>query len=174
MSSVIRPGSEPLRRFSLPRPKTVAGLVVVAVGLWLSVLIVRELAAIIADPNASAWLATFNDLPPDARTVTTPSGEYRVPPVFLQSLGLLLLAVFLYCFTNLAVVILRVGGWMLRDDAEEILKKFTQRIEEMKRTATYRIDIEAWSGKQKEESPDFPGAYEFPGMSVPFHPGDEG
>ena len=135
MSSVIRPGSEPLRGFSLPRAKTVTGIVIVGIGLWLSVLIVRELLAVIGDPSASAWLATFNDLPADARTVTTPSGEYRVPPVFLQSLGLVLLAVFLYCLTNLAVVILRIGGWMLRDDAEEVLKKFTQKIEELKRAA---------------------------------------
>jgi nitroimidazol reductase NimA-like FMN-containing flavoprotein (pyridoxamine 5'-phosphate oxidase superfamily) len=43
-------------------------------------------------------------------------------------------------------------------------------LEEMKRTATYRIDIEAWSGKQKEEAADFPGAYDFPLMPIPFEP----
>lgn len=41
-------------------------------------------------------------------------------------------------------------------------------LDEMKRTATYRIDIEAWSGKQKEEAADFPGAYEMPKISIPF------
>ena len=33
--------------------------------------------------------------------------------------------------------------------------------EEVKRTAVYRLDIEAWSGKEKAEAPDFPGAYRF-------------
>ena len=40
--------------------------------------------------------------------------------------------------------------------------------EELSRTAVYRIDIEAWSGKQKEVEPDFPGAFELPGVPVPF------
>ena len=31
--------------------------------------------------------------------------------------------------------------------------------EELTRTSVIRIDIEAWSGKQKAEAPDFPGAY---------------
>jgi len=31
--------------------------------------------------------------------------------------------------------------------------------EELKRTAVYRVDIEAWSGKKKEVAPDFPGAF---------------
>ena len=31
--------------------------------------------------------------------------------------------------------------------------------EELARTAVFRIDIEAWSGKKKEVAPDFPGAY---------------
>ena len=31
--------------------------------------------------------------------------------------------------------------------------------EELARTAVYRIEIEAWSGKKKEVAPDFPGAY---------------
>ena len=33
--------------------------------------------------------------------------------------------------------------------------------EELARTAVYRIDIEAWSGKKKEVAPDFPGAYRY-------------
>jgi len=31
--------------------------------------------------------------------------------------------------------------------------------EEVKRTAIIRVDIESWSGKEKKEAPDFPGAY---------------
>ncbi|MEZ4701636.1 MAG: pyridoxamine 5'-phosphate oxidase family protein [Rhodothermales bacterium] len=34
--------------------------------------------------------------------------------------------------------------------------------EELKRTAVFRIDIRQWSGKKKEESPSFPGAYHYP------------
>lgn len=33
--------------------------------------------------------------------------------------------------------------------------------EELIRTAVIRIDIDAWSGKEKTEAPDFPGAYWF-------------
>jgi nitroimidazol reductase NimA-like FMN-containing flavoprotein (pyridoxamine 5'-phosphate oxidase superfamily) len=33
--------------------------------------------------------------------------------------------------------------------------------EEIRRTAVLRIDIEEWSGKEKTEAPDFPGAYWF-------------
>jgi nitroimidazol reductase NimA-like FMN-containing flavoprotein (pyridoxamine 5'-phosphate oxidase superfamily) len=40
--------------------------------------------------------------------------------------------------------------------------------DELKRTAVYRVDIEAWSGKQKEAPEDFPGAYVLPGPPVPF------
>lgn len=40
--------------------------------------------------------------------------------------------------------------------------------EELARTAVYRIDIETWSGKQKEVEADFPGAYELPAIPVPF------
>ena len=40
--------------------------------------------------------------------------------------------------------------------------------EEMKRTAVYRIDIDAWSGKEKSVEPDFPGAYPLAEMPVPF------
>lgn len=32
---------------------------------------------------------------------------------------------------------------------------------ELKRTSTYRIDIESWSGKRKQVADDFPGAYLF-------------
>ncbi|MEQ8329483.1 MAG: pyridoxamine 5'-phosphate oxidase family protein [Longimicrobiales bacterium] len=39
---------------------------------------------------------------------------------------------------------------------------------ELKRTAVYRIDVEAWSGKQKEVAPDFPGAFDLPALPVPF------
>lgn len=39
---------------------------------------------------------------------------------------------------------------------------------ELKRTAVYRLDIEAWSGKQKEVAPDFPGAFSLPEVPVPF------
>jgi nitroimidazol reductase NimA-like FMN-containing flavoprotein (pyridoxamine 5'-phosphate oxidase superfamily) len=31
--------------------------------------------------------------------------------------------------------------------------------QEVRRTAVIRLDIEAWSGKEKTEPPDFPGAY---------------
>ncbi|RMH18552.1 MAG: hypothetical protein D6701_06170, partial [Gemmatimonadetes bacterium] len=40
--------------------------------------------------------------------------------------------------------------------------------EELKRTAVYRIDIEAWSGKEKAVAPDHPGAYGLPGPPIPF------
>lgn len=40
--------------------------------------------------------------------------------------------------------------------------------EDLERTAVYRVDIEAWSGKQKEVEPDFPGAYALPEPPVPF------
>ena len=40
--------------------------------------------------------------------------------------------------------------------------------EELKRTAVFRIDIEAWSGKQKEVEADFPGAFSLPRLPVPF------
>ncbi|MCY4398052.1 MAG: pyridoxamine 5'-phosphate oxidase family protein [Gemmatimonadetes bacterium] len=40
--------------------------------------------------------------------------------------------------------------------------------EELKRTAVYRIDIEAWSGKQKEVPADFPGAFALEAPPVPF------
>ena len=40
--------------------------------------------------------------------------------------------------------------------------------EELARTAVYRIDIETWSGKQKEVEADFPGAFDMPVLNVPF------
>ncbi len=40
--------------------------------------------------------------------------------------------------------------------------------DELRRTAVYRIDIEAWSGKQKEVEEDFPGAFDLPDVPVPF------
>ena len=40
--------------------------------------------------------------------------------------------------------------------------------EELARTAVYRIDVEAWSGKQKEVQADFPGAFDLPEFPVPF------
>jgi len=40
--------------------------------------------------------------------------------------------------------------------------------EEMKRTAVFRVDIETWSGKQKEVEADFPGAFSLPEIAVPF------
>jgi nitroimidazol reductase NimA-like FMN-containing flavoprotein (pyridoxamine 5'-phosphate oxidase superfamily) len=40
--------------------------------------------------------------------------------------------------------------------------------EEMARTAVYRIDVETWSGKQKEVEADFPGAFDMPTLPVPF------
>jgi nitroimidazol reductase NimA-like FMN-containing flavoprotein (pyridoxamine 5'-phosphate oxidase superfamily) len=40
--------------------------------------------------------------------------------------------------------------------------------DELSRTAVYRIDVETWSGKQKEVEADFPGAFSLPPLSVPF------
>jgi nitroimidazol reductase NimA-like FMN-containing flavoprotein (pyridoxamine 5'-phosphate oxidase superfamily) len=40
--------------------------------------------------------------------------------------------------------------------------------EELARTAVYRIDVETWSGKQKEVAEDDPGAFELPPLPVPF------
>lgn len=40
--------------------------------------------------------------------------------------------------------------------------------EELTRTAVYRVDIQAWSGKQKEVEADFPGAFALPDVPVPF------
>jgi len=45
--------------------------------------------------------------------------------------------------------------------------------EELKRTAVYRLEIEAWSGKEKKAASDFPGAYRFgeAPQSIPSTPG---
>ena len=40
--------------------------------------------------------------------------------------------------------------------------------EELARTAVYRIEVETWSGKQKEVDADFPGAFDLPPLPVPF------
>lgn len=40
--------------------------------------------------------------------------------------------------------------------------------DELARTTVYRVDIETWSGKQKEVEPDFPGAFDVPDLPVPF------
>ncbi|MCY4058725.1 MAG: pyridoxamine 5'-phosphate oxidase family protein [Gammaproteobacteria bacterium] len=40
--------------------------------------------------------------------------------------------------------------------------------DELKQTAVYRIDVEAWSGKQKEAPEDFPGAFSLDLPPVPF------
>lgn len=42
--------------------------------------------------------------------------------------------------------------------------------DELRRTAVYRIDIETWSGKQKEVEEDFPGAFALAPPPVPFTP----
>jgi len=39
---------------------------------------------------------------------------------------------------------------------------------ELKRTAVYRVDVEAWSGKEKFEAPDFEGAFELERVPLPF------
>lgn len=46
--------------------------------------------------------------------------------------------------------------------------------DELRRTAVYRIDIETWSGKQKEVSEDFPGAFSLEVPPVPFPERDTG
>ena len=40
--------------------------------------------------------------------------------------------------------------------------------DELRRTAVYRIDVDSWSGKQKEVAEDFPGAFSFEDPPVPF------
>lgn len=40
--------------------------------------------------------------------------------------------------------------------------------DELARTTVYRVDIEAWSGKQKEVEPEFPGAFDLPPLPIPF------
>lgn len=41
---------------------------------------------------------------------------------------------------------------------------------ELRRTAVYRIDVDAWSGKQKAAAADFAGAYLRDDVQVPFEP----
>ena len=45
---------------------------------------------------------------------------------------------------------------------------------DLARTAVLRIDIETWSGKQKEVAGDFPGAFMLPQLPVPFPGNPEG
>lgn len=76
-------------------------------------------------------------------------------------------------------------GRVVEDDGEarealqRLLDKYAPHLEpgrdyrpttddELNRTAVYRIDIETWSGKQKEVEEDFPGAFELPPLPVPF------
>jgi nitroimidazol reductase NimA-like FMN-containing flavoprotein (pyridoxamine 5'-phosphate oxidase superfamily) len=40
--------------------------------------------------------------------------------------------------------------------------------DELMRTAVFRVDIESWSGKQKEAAPDYPGAFDLPALTLPF------
>jgi uncharacterized protein len=40
--------------------------------------------------------------------------------------------------------------------------------DELARTTVFRIDVEAWSGKQKEVEEDFPGAFALPDFPMPF------
>ena len=40
--------------------------------------------------------------------------------------------------------------------------------DELRRTAVYRVDVETWSGKQKEAAEDHPGAFTLDAVSVPF------
>lgn len=42
--------------------------------------------------------------------------------------------------------------------------------EELKRTSVFRVDVEAWSGKEKVVEPDFPGAFAVDGPPFPFVP----
>jgi nitroimidazol reductase NimA-like FMN-containing flavoprotein (pyridoxamine 5'-phosphate oxidase superfamily) len=57
-----------------------------------------------------------------------------------------------------------------RDALHRLLEKYAPHLrrghdyravtdDELKRTAVYRVAIEAWSGKRKEAPPDFPGAF---------------
>lgn len=76
-------------------------------------------------------------------------------------------------------------GWVVEDEEEGVyalqilLEKYAPHLrygedyrhvtpDELKRTAVFRVDIETWSGKQKEVAPDFPGAYELPVPTLPF------
>lgn len=68
-----------------------------------------------------------------------------------------------------------------RDALQRLLDKYAPHLrpgrdyrattdEELARTAVYRVDIEAWSGKQKSVAVDFPGAFELTSPTVPFTP----
>jgi L-amino acid N-acyltransferase YncA/nitroimidazol reductase NimA-like FMN-containing flavoprotein (pyridoxamine 5'-phosphate oxidase superfamily) len=46
--------------------------------------------------------------------------------------------------------------------------------DELKRTGVHRLDVEAWSGKEKAEAPDFPGAYALPSVVPPLGDGRNG
>lgn len=72
-----------------------------------------------------------------------------------------------------------------RDALQQLLDKYAPHLrpgrdyrattdEELAQTAVYRIDVETWSGKQKEVEPDFPGAFELPRLPVPFPGRSEG
>ena len=37
--------------------------------------------------------------------------------------------------------------------------------DELRRTAVFRLDVEAWSGKRKEAPPDFPGAFHYEALA---------
>ena len=84
-----------------------------------------------------------------------------------------------------AGVVLFGTGHVVADEAEArhglrlLLEKYAPHLrygadyrgitaEELKRTAVYRVDIEAWSGKQKEAAADFPGAFSLHPVPVPF------
>lgn len=76
-------------------------------------------------------------------------------------------------------------GWVADDPAEAthglrlLLEKYAPHLRygedyravtgaELERTAVFRVDVEAWSGKQKEAPPGFPGAFRLPEPPVPF------
>lgn len=40
--------------------------------------------------------------------------------------------------------------------------------DELKLTAVFRVDVESWSGKEKEAPADFPGAFDLPRPALPF------
>lgn len=46
--------------------------------------------------------------------------------------------------------------------------------DELRRTAVYRVDVEAWSGKEKAAPEDFPGAFVVPTPRIPLCEADRG
>ncbi len=63
-----------------------------------------------------------------------------------------------------------IGGAEAKNALQMLLDKYAPHLkpgqhyrpttdDELKRTAVYRIDIDAWSGKKKQAEPDFPGAF---------------